>query len=153
MPENLIPMKKTLFTITLLLCITIATTAQTQEYKQELKKMIELSGADATMKNMVPQMLSMMKQQDKTIPDNVMQFIEKEMTTYLDGMLGKMDKVYFKYLTLNDLKELNKMYQTPVWKKMLKVQPQIQQELMPDMQKMGMEISNKIMELLKEKGY
>lgn len=146
-------MKKTLFTIALLFCIAMSASAQTQEYKEELKKMMELSGTNATLKNMVPQMLTMMKQQGKTIPDDAMQLIGKEIDAYLNDAMGKMDKIYYKYLTLNDLKELNKMYQTPVWIKMVKVQPQIQQELMPDMQKLGMEMGNKIVELLKEKGY
>lgn len=146
-------MKKALFTIVLFLRIMTGATAQTQEYKEEFKKMMELSGSDAMIKNMVPQMLKVMKQQGKELPEEMEQFIKTEMKTYMDEVIGKMDSVYYKYLTLEDLKELNKLYQSPVWTKMKKVQPQIQQELMPNMQKMALDISNKIKELLEKKGH
>ena len=67
-------MKKILFILVLVLGIggvNVAQTAQAQpskEYVAALKKMIVVSGSDATFKLVIPQMFAMMKQQLPNVP-------------------------------------------------------------------------------------
>ena len=150
-------MRKILFILVLVLGIggvSVAQTAQTQpskEYVAALKKMIVVSGSDATFKLVIPQMFAMMKQQLPNVPAEFWSEAEKEMMkTLVDDLLAP---IYHKRLTLSDLQEITKFYESPVGKKMAAAQPAIATESMAVGQQWGMKIATKVQESLKAKGY
>ena len=153
-------MRKILFILILVLGIggvSVAQTAQTQpskEYVAALKKMIVVSGSDATFKLVIPQMFAMMKQQLPNVPEEFWKTAEAEiMKTIMDDVVGMLAPVYSKHLTQADLEGIIKFYETPVGKKMAAAQPGIMSESMKVGQQWGMQIAMKIQGMLKEKGY
>ena len=117
-------MRKILFILVLVLGIggvSVAQTAQTQpskEYVAALKKMIVVSGSDATFKLVIPQMFAMMKQQLPNVPAEFWSEAEKEMMkTLVDDLVEMLAPIYHKRLTLSDLQEITKFYESPVGKK------------------------------------
>ena len=153
-------MRKILFILVLVLGIggvNVAQTAQTQpskEYVAALKKMIVVSGSDATFNIVIPQMFAMMKQQLPNVPEEFWKTAEAEiMKTIMDDVVGMLAPVYSKHLTQADLEGIIKFYETPVGKKMAAAQPGIMSESMKVGQQWGMQIAMKIQGMLKEKGY
>lgn len=153
-------MKKILFIIVFVLGVSVVTMAQTaqnqpsKEYVAELKKMIVLSGSDATFKVMIPQMFAMMKQQLPNVPAEFWTETEKEMMkTLVDDLVGMLAPIYQKHLTLKDLQEIVKFYESPIGKKMAAAQPAIASDSMKVGQQWGMNIAMKVQEALKAKGY
>ena len=153
-------MRKILFILVLFLGIgevTIAQTASNQpskEYIAALKKMIVVSGGDATFKMVIPQMFAMMKQQLPNVPEDFWNESEKEMMkTLIDDLVEMLAPIYHKRLTLSDLQEVTKFFESPIGKKMAAVQPAIASESMAVGQQWGMKIATKVQEALKAKGY
>ena len=141
-------MRKILFILVLVLGIggvSVAQTAQTQpskEYVVALKKMIVVSGSDATFRLLIPQMFAMMQQQLPNVPAEFWSEAEKEMTkTLVDDLAEMLAPIYYKRLTLSDLQEITKFYESPV------------SESMAVGQQWGMKIATKVEEALKAKGY
>ena len=152
-------MKKILFILVFVLGVSVVTMAQTaqnqpsKEYVAELKKMIVSSGSDATFKVMIPQMFAMMKQQLPNVPAEFWTETEKEMMkTLVDDLVEMLAPIYQKHLTLKDLQEIVKFYESPIGKKMA-AQPAITSESMKVGQQWGMNIAMKVQEALKAKGY
>ena len=79
---------------------------------------------------------------------------EKEMMkTLVDDLVEMLAPIYHKRLTLSDLQEITKFYESPVGKKMAAAQPAIATESMAVGQQWGMKIATKVQESLKAKGY
>lgn len=153
-------MKKILFILVLVLGIggvSVAQTAQTQpskEYVVALEKNVVISGSDATFRLLIPQMFAMMQQQLPNVPAEFWSEAEKEMTkTLVDDLAEMLAPIYHKRLTLSDLQEITKFYESPVGKKMAAAQPAIASESMAVGQQWGMKIAAKVEEALKAKGY
>ena len=112
--------------------------APSDEYKATLEKMLELSGSMASAKAMVPQMISMLKQQWEG------KFGSKLAELYAP--------VYQKYLTLDDLKKIVAFYESPVGKKLGASTPAMMAEGMQIGQKLGMEIATELQQELQAQG-
>ena len=69
----------------------------------------------------------------------------------MNGMYDKMIKavipVYKKYLTLDDLKEIIKFYETPVGKKLSEMNPKATAEILPIAQQIGMQTMQELMQV------
>ena len=119
--------------------------APSDEYKATLEKMLELSGSMASAKAMVPQMISMLKQQSSAS------------ASFWDGFQKKWEAelyapVYQKYLTLDDLKKIVAFYESPVGKKLGASTPAMMAEGMQIGQKLGMEIATELQQELQAQG-
>ena len=88
------------------------------EYKATLEKMLELSGAMASAKTMVPQMVSMLKQQSSASASFWDGFQKKWEGKFGSRLAELYAPVYQKYLTLDDLKKIVAFYESPVGKKL-----------------------------------
>ena len=75
------------------------------------------------------------------------------MKTLVDDLAEMLAPIYYKRLTLSDLQEITKFYESPVGKKMAAAQPAIASESMAVGQQWGMKIATKVEEALKAKGY
>lgn len=91
--------------------------APSDEYKATLEKMLELSGSMASAKAMVPQMISMLKQQSSASASFWDGFQKKWEGKFGSKLAELYAPVYQKYLTLDDLKKIVAFYESPVGKK------------------------------------
>ena len=148
-------MTKKILTISLLLIISLTAFGQAdKEYSKTLKKMFEVSGTEVSYQAAIKQMFSMFKQQYSSVESDVWGDLEKEISkTSLNELTEMLVPVYSKYMTLEDLQELIKFYETPVGKKFAKNTPLIMQESMQIGQQWGMQIGQEFEKKMKEKGY
>ena len=103
-------MKKLLLSIAFLLIAQI-TTAQDANFKADVLKLISISGADAQIKIIKPQILNM-------IPENKKEGFSKEFDASIPSLLDKMANVYMEIYTPADIKAMIVFYESPVGKKM-----------------------------------
>lgn len=103
-------MKKLLLSIALLL-IAQMTIAQDASFKADVLKLISISGADAQIKLVKPQVLSM-------IPENKKESFSKDFDASIPGLLEKMANIYMEIYTPADIKAMIAFYESPVGKKM-----------------------------------
>lgn len=153
-------MKKLLILVVFALSFTGVTLAQavetqaSKEYVAELQKMLNVSGVDATFKVVIPQMFAMMKQNAPQVPAEYWEVMQNELSKFfMEDLVQLLAPIYQKYLTLSDIKELIKFYQTPIGKKLAAVQPTLTSESMMVGQQWGMKIATRVQEALKAKGY
>lgn len=105
-----IPMKKIFLPFAFFLIAQI-TIAQNTNFKAEVLKLISISGADAQIKLVKPQILSM-------IPENKKENFSKDFDATIPGLLDKMANVYMEIYTPDDIKAMIVFYESPVGKKM-----------------------------------
>ena len=114
-------------------------------YKQALQEMLTASGAVESVKAMIPQLIAMTKPTQPGIPDSYWTALEKELQTeFIDRMVELYVPIYQKYLTLDDLREINRFYQTPVGSKLAQATPAMTVEGAQMGQKLGMEMAQEI---------
>ena len=103
-------MKKLLLPIVFLLFAQI-TIAQNANFKADVLKLISISGADAQIKIVKPQILNM-------IPENKKESFSKDFDASIPGLLEKMANIYMEIYTPDDIKAMIVFYESPVGKKM-----------------------------------
>jgi hypothetical protein len=103
-------MKKILLSIAFLLIAQI-TIAQDASFKADVLKLISISGADAQIKLVKPQILNM-------IPENKKENFSKEFDASIPSLLDKMSHIYLEIYTPDDIKTMIVFYESPVGKKM-----------------------------------
>lgn len=103
-------MKKVFLSIAFLL-IAQMSMAQEADYKANVLKMISISGADAQMKVVKPQIMNM-------IPEGKKEIFSKEFDASLPTMYDKIAKIYMEIYTQEDIKVMIAFYESPVGKKM-----------------------------------
>ncbi|MBN2348805.1 MAG: DUF2059 domain-containing protein [Bacteroidales bacterium] len=124
------------------------------EYEQTLKKMLSISGTEASFETAISQMFQMYKQQQTDVPADIWDEFEQEfLRTSLDDLVEMFTPVYKKYLTIEDLKQIIKFYQTPAGKKYAEKTPLIMQESMEVGQQWGMKVGEKFQKKLEERGF
>lgn len=146
---------KNVITIISILFISNLTYGQNDlEYGKTLQKMFEVSGSEETFNVVIGQMFSMFKDQYTEVEQDLWGELEKEFTdTSMDDLAEMLIPVYQKYMTLDDLKELIKFYESPVGKKFAKNTPMITQESMQIGQQWGMKIGENFARKMEERGY
>lgn len=154
-------MKKGLFSVVLCLSFLMAAPAVSAQnaapdkaYREALVKMFEASGSMATIKTVVPQMISMMRHTYSNVPDAFWTQFGDQFAAEADGrFLDLYVPIYKKYLTLDDLKKIVAFYQSPVGKKLAEATPAMSAEAMQAGQQLGQEIGQEIIEKLQKEGY
>ena len=147
-------MKKILVSLAVLWCVALGVQAQdNQEYEKQVAKMLEMTHTMDAMKQIFPQMTAMLKQQLPQAPDEFWKELDASMNGMYDKMIKAVIPVYKKYLTLDDLKEIIKFYETPVGKKLSEMNPIATAEILPIAQQIGMQTMQELMQKAQEKGY
>ncbi len=103
-------MKKVFLSIAFLLIVQIGM-AQEANFKADVLKLISISGADAQMKVVKPQILNM-------IPEVNRENFSKEFDASIPVLHDKMAKIYMEIYTQEDIKGMIAFYESPVGKKM-----------------------------------
>lgn len=148
-------MRRIFICLVLFLAVSIVSQAQeNKEYEAAMVKMLEVSKTMDAMKQLAPQITAMMKQQATAeVPADFWNLIEKQMVSMYEQIIKAMLPIYQKYLTLGDIKEIIRFYESPVGKKLADSNTKIAMEAMPVAQQIAMENMQKIQAEMKEKGY
>ena len=113
-------------------CVALGVQAQdNQEYEKQVAKMLEMTHTMDAMKQIFPQMTAMLKLQLPQAPDEFWKELDASMNGMYDKIIKAVIPVYKKYLTLDDLKEIIKFYETPVGKKLSEMNPKATAEILP----------------------
>ncbi|WP_221409040.1 DUF2059 domain-containing protein [Reichenbachiella versicolor] len=134
-------------------CIaTLNSFAQSEsDYERSLTKLLEVSGAEKTFSMVIQQMMTAMRPQYESVPQEYWDDMEKEFkSTSLTDLVGMLVPIYQKHLTQDDLKEIISFYESPLGKKFAEKQPFITQESMQVGQQWGMQIGMKIAAKMQE---
>ena len=143
-------MKKIIVFLFLSFVFTVSGFAQNNaEYTAALKKMFVASGSNETYKMAIKQMISLYKAQSSLSQDKLKSMEEELLKTSMNDLTVKLVPVYQKYMTLSDLNEMIKFYESPVGKKFAKSNPLITQESMKIGQEWGMKIAQDFKNKLK----
>ena len=138
-------MKKGLLFLAAFVLLTFCAQAQSAEFKASVRKLMAVSGSDATLKMIPEQILSMIEQQAPALPESVKAEIQAMFSE--EALLSLMDRmvpIYAKYYTQQDMDDLIAFYDTPLGKKLSTVQPQITLESMSVAQQWAAEIGQKV---------
>ncbi|MBK8517541.1 MAG: DUF2059 domain-containing protein [Saprospiraceae bacterium] len=148
-------MKKLISTLSLFIIMTFVSIGQTHDdYKETLQKMLKISGSEESYHAAINQMFTMFKQQYSAVNEETWTSFEAEFkNTSINDLLELIVPVYQKHMTIEDLKELIKFYETPVGKKFALKTPLIVQESMQVGQQWGMKIGQDFAKKMKDKGY
>ncbi|MDG2041508.1 MAG: DUF2059 domain-containing protein [Bacteroidia bacterium] len=148
-------MRKRILTFSLLIFLSVTSFSQEdKQYTETLNKMFEVSGTEGSYQAAIKQMFSMFKQQYSNVEVEIWTDLEKEFSkTSLNELTKMLVPVYSKYMTLEDLNELIKFYNTPTGKKYAKSTPLIMQESMQIGQQWGMKIGQDFEKKMKDRGY
>ena len=131
-----------------------ATTPQTtvtEAFKNDIRKLLQQTGADKMAKQMMSQMIMMQRRANPSVPGEFWDEFEKDANT--EELMELSIPSYAKHLTHDEIKGLIKFYESPLGKKLIKAQPMIMQESMMAGQKWGMQLGREIAEKLKAGGY
>lgn len=134
-------MKKIIIVIAIAIGCMVSTTMKAQNtedaYKKELRTYMESSGSTASFDTMVNQLFMMAG----NIPAEKKTEIRKQA---FDKLVELMAPVYQKNISMEDLKEINKFYQTPAGKRIAEAQPKIAVESTQVGQQWGMWLQSAI---------
>ena len=150
-----------LFMISILLISSISSFAEelTEEKKQVIDEMLEITGALKVGEMMgtatANQMITALSQQQKEVDPKMVAIIQDEVGKIMheefiaNGFIHKISyEIYHKYFTTMELKEMVAFYKTPTGAKMAALLPQVTQEAMLAGQKHGQTLGPKIQQRL-----
>jgi hypothetical protein len=133
---------------------TVLSARPDENYKTTLKKLFRVSHTEETFDAAIKQMFKLYREQQSDIPAEIWTDFEKEMSkTSMDDLVDMLVPVYSKHLTIDDLNELIRFYESPVGRKYAEKNPLIMQESMQVGQEWGQKIGEEFAKKLKEKGY
>lgn len=139
-------MRKIIILITFVMGCMVSTAIRAQNtedvYKQELRTYMTTSGSSASFETVISQLFMMAG----SIPAEKKAEIR---TQAFDKLVDLMTPVYQKNITLEDLKEINKFYQTPAGKRIAEAQPKIAVESTQVGQQWGMWLQSAIQSVAK----
>ena len=138
--------------ITCILCGLVAFGfSQSPSKVENIKKMLELSGAGKLGIQVAENMLTSFTKSLPDVPKEFWDDFKKQMNP--EDINNLVIPVYDKYYTDSDIQQLIDFYQTPIGKKSISVAPQIMKESMEAGQIWGKMIGEKVLANLKAKGY
>ena len=143
-------MKRTILAGLAVLCLLAANPLQAQEAntkEQDIRKLMELTGATELADQIMDQMIVALDQEgtDKTFWDSLRAEIDTQ------ELLRKTMPIYDKHFTHDDIKGLIAFYQTPLGSKLIEKLPAITQESMTIGMEWGEEVAGKVIAKLEER--
>ena len=121
--------------------VSAQTKDQSQEYKEALMKILNVSGSTAMTDSMLPQVVRMMKQISPEMDEKAMlEFTSKWQQKITNAVVEAYAPVYQQHMTLKELKQVVDFYESPIGKKYSAVAPECMKQAFPLMQKLGGEM-------------
>ena len=119
--------------------------------EEDIRKLMEVTGAGNLGVQMMNQMLEPMKQATPNVPT---EFWTRFMTKVDPGeMIDMVVPIYAKYFTHDEIKQLLAFYRTPLGEKLIATLPAIMQESMAAGQKWGQLLGQQVRKELDAEGY
>ena len=147
-------MKTFILTGLLILGTMLSFGQENSTYKSSLKKLMQVSGAEVAYKGALNQMISMFKQQQSNVPNEFWdEFTAEVNKDSFENLISLVLPIYQKHMTEQDLVGVIAFYETPLGKKFAEKTPLITQESMLAGQEWGKQVSQKVVDKLKNKGY
>jgi hypothetical protein len=112
--------------------------------RQEIEKMLKLTGMEKLVDQMMSQMMSGMQAQMTNVPSEFWASFSKKVKAA--DLIEKLMPLYDKYYSIEDLRAVNAFYSSPAGQRMLSTMPQLMQESMLVGQEWGAKISQQAME-------
>ena len=135
-------MKKLIVTAALLLVANLGI-AQTQEFKNDVKRMITISGAAGS-----SQIEMAKKQVMPMIAADKQEAFSKEFDALLTGFMTEIEKFYLTEFTHDDIKQILKFYDSPVGKKMTQKATALSERIAPQTQELGGKVQELVMKYM-----
>ena len=118
--------------------------------RADIKRLMEITGAGNLSIQIMNRMMLTMRKGHKDVPeefwDNFMAEIDP------NGLIEIIIPIYEKHLTHEDIKQLIAFYESPIGKKLIKVQPQIMMDSMTAGEEWGKKLVKKVKKKLREEG-
>lgn len=147
-------MKQTIFVALALALLSVgsagAQTPSAEEaaaLRQDVLKLLELTGSAKLGKQMLDQMLDSFKAMTPGAPAAFWDEVHREFDP--QTLIELVIPIYEKHLTHEDIKGMIAFYETPLGRKLIGVLPAIAQESMQAGQQWGLEVAKKVQEKLK----
>ncbi len=121
------------------------------EKEVQIKKLLAITGSAQLGDQILDQLLSSFEKNLPQVPKEFWQGFKNEFKS--DEIANRLLPIYDKYISLEDLTELIKFYESPAGQRVLKTLPQIQKDSFATGQEYGKEITDRLIKELKEKGY
>lgn len=147
-------MKKISLAVSFLLLFSIFSFAQeSADYRQALQKMFEVSGSVESYKPAVKQMLAIYKQQYPSVSQEKWESMESDLVDLsLNDLVDLLVPVYQKYLSISDLEDVIRFYQSPVGVKFAEATPKLTQEAMMLGQQLAGLVNQRVKQKMEEEG-
>ena len=110
-----------------------------------LRKMIALTGGSKVVNQLLDAMAAKF-----TDPKQQQMFLEFRKQMDIQQIYDIMIPSYDKYLTLADVREITRFYESPVGKKLIDAQPQIMADSVPRIVEWSQQMHKKLLEKMKE---
>jgi hypothetical protein len=125
--------------------------AQNIEKTNNIKKLLEITGAKTLTQQLLIQMLNSMKSEYPQVPEKFWDTFMAEINP--DEMVKEFIPLYDKYFTNEEIKQMIAFYETPLGKKTLTVLPQITQESTAIGIRYGRAAAERALRKLESEGY
>lgn len=126
-------MKKIVLTVAFL-SITAFGFAQTNDFKQDVLKMMEVSGANASQDEIIKnQLMPMVAPEDRAS-------LQKDVKAVFDEINSEVAEMYMEKFTHEEIRQILEFYNSPIGKKMSAATPEITARSMEAGQKHGMKL-------------
>lgn len=133
-------MKKILLAFAFLLVANFAV-AQDAAFKADVKKLLQLSGANNQMEMARKQVASM-------VPADKKEAFNKDFDEVLKPVIEKQEKFYLTEFTHEEVKQIIKFYESPIGKKMAEKAVKLAESSIADSQELGMQMQEIIMKYM-----
>ena len=130
--------------LTIFLWVPITHAEMSKEKRQEVEKMLRLTGMEKLIGQMKTQMISSLKTQMPQVPEVFWNKFQEKMD--IGELIEKIIPVYDKYYTVDDLKAVNAFYESTIGQKLISTVPQVMQETMKIGQEWGQRIGKQAAE-------
>ncbi|HEY0004443.1 MAG TPA: DUF2059 domain-containing protein [Pyrinomonadaceae bacterium] len=142
------------FIVSLFLCagsLAVAQTPESEAKKQNIRKLLELTGGNKVASQVVDQQMEAVKKGSPGLPDRFWELMREEMRTF--DVVEMSIPIYDKYLSEQEVKDLIVFYETPVGRKLIQVLPNMMQEIMNAVEPKSRAITQRVVERMKTEGY
>lgn len=122
---------------------------------EDAKRLVEATGVVDRELGSIDPLLARMKQQMPTVPEKVWKEVEIEFRKVFtrETIIDMYAPVYSRHFAPAEVRRLLVFYTSPVGKKLVSETPMIEVEVFVDGMRRGMNLGEKIREILKAKGY
>jgi hypothetical protein len=137
--------------LVILLCFSVSGFSQTSTKETKIRQLMELTGSGNLGVQATKNLFAMYKKNYTQVDTSFWDEIEKEVSA--DGLVNLVVPIYDKHFSEQEIDALITFYSSPAGKKIVQTLPIVMQESMAAGQQWGKELSEKVIEKMKAKGY